>query len=217
MAEETKQADQIADGIKNIVDFKGKDEVVVIHTKKDGSLSTDEKSLQELREIVKKIDNPKSKVKVVVSVMMLLEGWDVKNVSIILGLRPFTSKANILPEQAVGRGLRLMQNIGPDYTQVLEVIGTDKFEEFVKGLEKEGVGVGVTIKNPAIGVFIYPLKTREKYNFEIPVLTSSFTRKMEGISSFNVSKLMPIGELDESGNFREFTVTLKVATLEKKV
>ena len=217
MAEETKQADQIADGIKNIVDFKGKDEVVVIHTKKDGSLSTDEKSLQELREIVKKIDNPKSKVKVVVSVMMLREGWDVKNVSIILGLRPFTSKANILPEQAVGRGLRLMQNIGTDYTQVLEVIGTDKFEEFVKGLEKEGVGVGVTIKNPAIGVFIYPLKTREKYNFEIPVLTSSFTRKMEGISSFNVSKLMPIGELDESGNFREFTVTLKVATLEKKV
>jgi type III restriction enzyme len=41
------------------------------------------------------IDDTKSPVKVVVSVLMLREGWDVKNVSIILGLRPFTSKANI--------------------------------------------------------------------------------------------------------------------------
>ena len=39
---------------------------------------------------------------------MLREGWDVQNVTVVVGLRPYTAKANILPEQAIGRGLRLM-------------------------------------------------------------------------------------------------------------
>ena len=154
MAEETKQADQIAEGIRKMAGFNKKDEVLVIHTNKDGNLSKDEKKLDELREAARLIDDDTSRVKVVVSVLMLREGWDVKNVSIILGLRPFTSKANILPEQAVGRGLRLMRNLGPHYTQVLEIIGTDKFEEFVRELEKEGVGIGVTRKPPNLSHYI---------------------------------------------------------------
>ncbi len=217
MAEDTKQADQIAEGLRGLSGFNKKDQVLTIHTKKDGSLSTDEKSLEELREAARLIDDEKSNVKIVVSVLMLREGWDVKNVSIILGLRPFTSKANVLPEQSVGRGLRLMQKLGPDYTQILEIIGTDKFEEFVRELEKEGVGIGITRKTPSIGRYIYPLKTREKYNFEIPMLSSSFTRKMEGISSFDPLKLPAIGELDERGNFKEFKVTLTTATTGSKV
>ena len=39
---------------------------------------------------------------------MLREGWDVQNVTVVVGLRPNTATANILPEQAIGRGLRLM-------------------------------------------------------------------------------------------------------------
>jgi type III restriction/modification enzyme restriction subunit len=64
------------------------------------------------------------KAPIIVSVMMLHEGWDVKNVSVVLGLRPFTAKAEILPEQVIGRGLRLMLGIGADRTQTLEVLGT---------------------------------------------------------------------------------------------
>ena len=189
MSEDTKEAEQIADGIKGLAGFNKKDEVLIIHTNKDGTLSKDSKKLDQLREAARLIDEKSSKIKVVVSVLMLREGWDVKNVSIILGLRPFTSKANILPEQAIGRGLRLMQNLGPDYTQILEIIGTDKFEEFVRELEKEGVGIATTIRPPAVGTYIYPLKHRSNYNFEIPVLSSSFTRKMEGISIFEPIKL----------------------------
>src|SRR5213080_3676832 len=40
----------------------------------------------------------------VVSVGMLSEGWDVKNVTHIMGLRAFSSQ--LLCEQVVGRGLR---------------------------------------------------------------------------------------------------------------
>ena len=38
---------------------------------------------------------------------MLKEGWDVKNVTTIV-TKAFTAEANILPEQALGRGLRRM-------------------------------------------------------------------------------------------------------------
>jgi len=217
MAEDTKQANQIAEGIQGLVGFNKKDQVLVIHTKNNGELSTDKKELEKLREQARMIDDTKSPVKVVVSVLMLREGWDVKNVSIILGLRPFTSKANILPEQSIGRGLRLMKNLGPDYVQILEIIGTDKFEEFVRKLEIEGVGVGFTQKPPSIGVFITPLKTREQFNFEIPVLSSSFTRKMEGISTFDPSELPAVGNIDEKGNFKELKVILTTATTEKVV
>lgn len=217
MAEDTSQANQIAEGIQGLAGFNKKDQVLVIHTKNNGELTTNQKELEELREQARLIDDSNSPVKVVVSVLMLREGWDVKNVSIILGLRPFTSKANILPEQSIGRGLRLMKDIGPDYTQVLEIIGTDKFEEFVKELEVEGVGVGVTQKNPSIGIFVTPIKTRDRFNFEIPVLSSSFTRKMEGITTFDPSKLKAIGEIDEKGNFKKMEVSLITANTDKKV
>ena len=56
--------------------------------------------------------------------MMLREGWDVRNVTVVLGLRPFSAKAEILPEQVIGRGLRRMMQVSPDRTQTLEVLGT---------------------------------------------------------------------------------------------
>jgi len=69
---------------------------------------------------------------------MLREGWDVRAVSVVLGLRPFTAKAEILPEQVIGRGLRLMTGIGPD-TQTLEVLGTRNLLQVLREqLEAEG-------------------------------------------------------------------------------
>src|SRR5207244_8962555 len=105
-------------------------EVLIIHTKMNGEIT--EKDLEQAREAARDIDLPSNKIKVIVSVMMLREGWDVRNVSVVLGLRPFTSKAEILPEQVIGRGLRLMSDIGPDRTQTLEVLGTRKLLEFLR-------------------------------------------------------------------------------------
>ena len=44
------------------------------------------------------------KLQNVISVAMLSEGWDAKNVTHIMGLRAFTSQ--LLCEQVIGRGLR---------------------------------------------------------------------------------------------------------------
>lgn len=58
-------------------------------------------------------------------------------VTVIVGLRPYSSKAAILPEQAIGHGLRLMfGGKGYGYTEQVDIIGTEKFMEFVDNLEK---------------------------------------------------------------------------------
>ncbi len=62
----------------------------------------------------------------------------MQGVTVIVGLRPYTATANILPEQTVGRGLRLMfrdQAVG--YTERVDVIGNKKFIEFVEQLERD--------------------------------------------------------------------------------
>ncbi|MBP8746109.1 MAG: DEAD/DEAH box helicase family protein [Syntrophorhabdus sp.] len=188
MAENTKDADDIYEALKDKAEFSGKGQLLLIHTDKKGEIS--EKDLKAAREAARSIDLPSNRIRAIVSVLMLREGWDVRNVSVILGLRPFTAKANILPEQSVGRGLRLMKNIGPEYIQIVEIIGTQKFEEFVKGLEVEGVGVGVTRDTPDIGKYIYPVKIKAQYNIEIPILTPTHTREFKGIDE-SVLKELP--------------------------
>jgi type III restriction enzyme len=62
-----------------------------------------------------------------------------------VGLRPYTSKANILPEQTVGRGLRLMfRNEATDYVERVDVIGNKAFIQFVEQLEHdEDIELGI--------------------------------------------------------------------------
>ena len=190
MAESTKDADAIAESIRREADIK-ENEVLVIHVSERGAAKGEIKGddLDKAREAVRTIDNSKNKIKVVVSVLMLREGWDVRNVTVILGVRPFTSDANILPEQAVGRGLRLIRDMPSDYAQIVEIVGTPKFEEFVKGLEIEGVGVGSTKTPPPPGVHIFPMKERTKYDIDIPQLSQIYSRNYKDISDFDIGQL----------------------------
>lgn len=74
--------------------------------------ATKKEAAEELRRIISTIGRPGEpgeRVRCVVSVNMLSEGWDANNVTHILGLRAFRSQ--LLCEQVVGRGLRRM-----DYT-----------------------------------------------------------------------------------------------------
>lgn len=63
-----------------------------------------EATLREMVNTVGKTGKPGEHVRCIVSVNMLSEGWDVKNVSHIIGLRAFGSP--LLTEQVIGRGLR---------------------------------------------------------------------------------------------------------------
>ena len=88
--------------------------------------------------MAREVDAGDSPVNAIVSVLMLREGWDVQNVTVIVGLRPYTAKANILPEQTVGRGLRLMFRDAGD--RLRRAGGRDRqqgFIEFVEQLERD--------------------------------------------------------------------------------
>ena len=140
MLERSRDANNVGAHLRNTYpnDFGG-DKLQVIHTGSDGEVSN--RGLQRARDVVKSIDADDSAVNAVVSVLVLREGWDVRSVTVVLGLRPYTSNADILPEQAIGRGLRLMfpGEAGAErgYQERVDVIGTDKFMEFIADLEQQ--------------------------------------------------------------------------------
>lgn len=63
-----------------------------------------EQLLREIVDTVGKVGRAGQGLQNVISVAMLSEGWDAKNVTHIMGLRAFTSQ--LLCEQVIGRGLR---------------------------------------------------------------------------------------------------------------
>src|SRR5204862_3571090 len=105
--------------------------VCVIHTKNNGEISEaasgkNKEELEKLRKEANEIDTLKSPHKAIVSVLMLKEGWDVRNVTTIVGLRAYVAQSNILPEQTLGRGLRRMY-FGTETRESVSVMGTPAF------------------------------------------------------------------------------------------
>ena len=114
--------------------------------------------LKALRKLSRELDSGESPYYCIVSVLMLREGWDVRNVTTIVPLRPYTSKAGILPEQTLGRGLRRMVPSG----QVNEVVAVIEHEAFARLYREELAQEGLPIeivdvdKVPTTTVSIFP-------------------------------------------------------------
>lgn len=198
MTDDTKNCDEVAEYLENTYpDFK--DSVLVIHTKNNGEISEsvtgkNKEELERLRKESNAIDSMDSPYKVIVSVLMLKEGWDVRNVTTIVGLRAYTAQSNILPEQTLGRGLRRMYR-DPDLKEMVSVVGTDAFMDFVESIRSEGVelekkkmGEGTEPKAPiVIEVDKEDLKKDiEKLDIDIPVLTPRVYREYKNISNLDV-------------------------------
>lgn len=209
MAEKNNYADKIAEAIARRGQHYGiaKDEILVIHTDNTGEVKKSD--LESLREEARDVDRPDNKIKVIVSVLMLREGWDVQNVTIVLGLRAYDSP--ILPEQTIGRGLRLIIGISPDRTQTLEVIGNNKFEEIVRALEKEGVGINTDKTPPPLPVTIAPEKGRIKYDISIPSTDFSYNRLYKKIAELDPLKFPLL--LSSSKLSEDRKVLLKLETV----
>jgi type III restriction enzyme len=98
------------------------DAVLVVH-----SNSPDE-ALEELS----KVEDPASPVRIIISVGMLKEGWDVRNVYVVASMR--ASVSEILTEQTLGRGMRLPfgQYTGIEILDTLEVVAHERYEDLLK-------------------------------------------------------------------------------------
>lgn len=208
MMNDTAEADDVHDWLQTTYpeDFGG-DRVLKIHTDKTGEVS--KRDLDSARKASREVDDETSPINGIVSVLMLREGWDVKNVTVIVGLRPYTSKANILPEQTIGRGLRLMfGDMLSAYRERVDVIGNKTFIEFVEQLEHEE---DIDFDTFEVGVdkleivTVMPDLAKLDKDIALPVLSPILTRKKslsEEIATLDVSKLncpvLPHKQTDET-------------------
>jgi len=201
MTDDTKNCDEVQSYLeKNYADLKGK--VLTIHTNKSGDISEkvkgkDKEELDRLRKQANAIDSMESPYTVIVSVLMLKEGWDVKNVTTIVGLRAYSSSANILPEQTLGRGLRRMFFGREDVEEYVSVIGTPAFMDFVESIKAEGVELenrkmDSTTKaiTPTVIEIDHnnPKKDIKKLDIELPILTPRIQREYKNLSDLNPSR-----------------------------
>ncbi len=214
MMNDTAEADDVGAWLRDTYpsDFGG-GRSLVIHTNNSGDITKGD--LEAARNVAREVDDARSPVNAIVSVLMLREGWDVQNVTVIVGLRPYTSKANILPEQTIGRGLRLMfRGDGGGYIERVDVIGNKTFINFVEDLER--------IENLKLDTFevgkdklqiqtIAPVAEKSAYDIGLPVLTPSLIRKHTladeiaalEVGSFPLPQPLPIKA--SAGSVQSFT------------
>jgi len=198
MTDDTRNCDEVSGYLEGTYpDLKGA--VLVIHTKDNGEISEsttgkNKEELERLRKQANEIDSQESPYKAIVSVLVLKEGWDVRNVTTIVGLRPYSAKSNILPEQTLGRGLRKMYPGSVE--EYVSVVGTDAFMEFVESIQAEGVvlehkpmGEGTQPKTPLIVEVDQEnaKKDMETLDIEVPVLSPRVYREYKNLADLDVT------------------------------
>lgn len=179
MAESTAAADQIAAYLQTLHDLAGR--VLTIHVNMSGVNKGEIRAsdLELAREAARQVDSDDSPYSAIVSVLMLREGWDVRNVSVIVPLRAYTAASKILPEQTLGRGLRRMTPPGSGVDERVIVIEHDAFrtlwEEYAaeEGIDVEFRDVDDLPPPPEI-VAVDP--ERLAYDIEVPQIARRLHR-----------------------------------------
>jgi type III restriction enzyme len=174
LCEDTTVANFVKDHFSTLTDenalFYDDSKVMVIHSAlKDSELKQASRNLD-------KIDVNDDPLRVVISVLMLREGFDKNNISVTVVLR--ATEADLLLEQVVGRGLRLMfpassypelqdskkqaydeirlNKIPSNSLDFLFVVEHPRFRAFYEALKQQGyiIGTGDTSKTTSTGDII---------------------------------------------------------------
>ena len=166
----------------------GADDVLSLHSGKKAELGAEE--WERVRARVFSLDRH-VKPRVVVSVLMLREGFDVNNICVVVPLR--ASSASILLEQTIGRGLRIMwrgdaaidelksenrrlvqsRREPNSYFDMLFIVEHPAFQAFYDELLDEGLGFAVddSSKPPPPQIERVELKADyELFDFDVPII-----------------------------------------------
>ena len=191
-------------------DGLSQDEVVTIDSNAKGEVSEEE--WKQTKEKLFNIDKYK-KPKVIISVLMLREGFDVNNICVIVPLR--SSEAPILLEQIIGRGLRLMwrepeyQSIKDDdrkrvlqlhtqpktYIDMLSIIEHPAFIQFYEELFAQGLAIedtGEAGEGGSTGDLIRVglREDYEQFDFEWPMIVREAEEELEDVE-IDINRLQP--------------------------
>lgn len=190
------------------------DEVMTIDSGKKAELG--EKDWAPVRQRLFSVDKHATP-RVIVSVLMLREGFDVNNICVIVPLR--SSQAQILLEQTIGRGLRLMWR-DAEYTSlkeenrqrinagqepanlmdVLSIVEHPAFQSFYDELLQEGLagttGEGMDDTSSTGDVMAAELREGyEAFDFGIPFILRE-TDEMQSHAAIDVLALPPFTSMD---------------------
>ena len=202
-----------------------KEDVLAIDSNKQGEVKDDE--WKQIKERLFNIDRY-AKPKVIVSVLMLREGFDVNNICVVVPLR--ASSASILLEQTIGRGLRLMwrepeyqdekeenrkavlvrKERPKSYLDMLSIIEHPAFQQFYDDLLKENLA-GIDEDDVSTGNVIGDLikvglkDNYEEYDMFWPLVIrdaeEEIVSKQLDVNSLEPFTLFPLDQL------RKFLVT----------
>ena len=225
MCEDTKAADEITRRLNGDSIFKGLNgKTINLHTNLKGRIKNkkiggqtikvfeenekqiSDEDLKEIRRISRELDRDDSPYSCIVSVLMLREGWDVRNVTTIVPLRPYSAEAKILPEQTLGRGLRRMTPPG-EANELVTVVEHRAFTSlYEQELEQEGLPIGEVDadKVPSTTVSIFPDENKDwnALDISLPPITAAHEQlpKLEGLSIEDVKNAarrfppLPLGD-----------------------
>ena len=202
----------VAPFVDNLMREEGlaQEDVVTIDSNAKGEVSEEE--WKETKKRLFDIDKYQ-KPKVIISVLMLREGFDVNNICVIVPLR--SSEAPILLEQIIGRGLRLMwrepeyQSIKADdrkrvlqlhtqpktYIDMLSIIEHPAFIQFYEELFAEGLAIedtGETGEGGSTGDLIRVglREDFEQFDFQWPMIIREAEEELEEVE-IDVNTLQP--------------------------
>ena len=152
-------ATQVAELLRSSAYLGREDAVLQVDSKHDDEVT------QKRRD---RLDAPDSPVMAVVSVNKLKEGWDVKNIAVVVTLRAMAS--DVLTQQTMGRGLRLPFGAYTDVPQIdqLDIISHKSFHELLSnenvlrqfGLEEAETNGDINAADNAIRDYIANTNTQ---------------------------------------------------------
>lgn len=200
VCEETSVTPHVEEFLKTI--GLSDDDILAVDSNRKGEMP--KKEWEKVRERLFDIDRHREP-KVIVSVLMLREGFDVNNICVIVPLR--SSQAQILLEQTIGRGLRLMwrgdeqidelkretrerfrKKLEPNnYFDVLFIVEHPAFAQFYEDLLAEGlageVGEGGDNVNPSGDLISVELRDGyEQFDISIPLVIRDEEEEMRAPS-----------------------------------
>jgi len=131
------------------------------------------------------VDEQTDKSEWIISVAMLTEGWDVKNVFQIVPMEEKAFNSKLLIAQVLGRGLRLPEKYS---NSLLTVFNHHKFSESISELVREILEIEQKLSNA-------PLTDGERAKFHFTLWNFDYSREPRII----VAKEMDSQELDLNG------------------
>lgn len=143
-------------------------------TRVEAIVESPEKKRAENLTLLKKVDDDDNPVEWIVSVSMLTEGWDVKNVFQIVPHESRAFNSKLLISQVLGRGLR----VPPGMDQPLVTINNhEKWEEEIRNLLKEVLEIDNHLGwgyLPARSKYLFPL-----FNLEYEAVQTTVETKTQ--------------------------------------